>query len=52
VVALREDPRLREQEWGNYQDPAAMTRIFDERNTVGRFYYRFESGNYPFPFRN
>ncbi|KNC54241.1 phosphoglycerate-bisphosphoglycerate mutase family M protein [Thecamonas trahens ATCC 50062] len=41
---VREDPRLREQEWGNYQTPSALQAIQDERANVGRFYYRFPTG--------
>jgi broad specificity phosphatase PhoE len=39
-----EDPRLREQEWGNYQDPSIFSKIKEERKKVGRFYYRFPTG--------
>eukprot|EP00736_Rhodelphis_marinus_P009068 Rmarinus@m.1961 len=41
---LREDPRLREQEWGNYQNPDQMRQIEADRLSVGRFYYRFPEG--------
>eukprot|EP00993_Chasmostoma_nieuportense_P001787 NODE_2636_length_1130_cov_36.654038_g2514_i0.p1 GENE.NODE_2636_length_1130_cov_36.654038_g2514_i0~~NODE_2636_length_1130_cov_36.654038_g2514_i0.p1 ORF type:complete len:365 (+),score=103.57 NODE_2636_length_1130_cov_36.654038_g2514_i0:62-1096(+) len=41
---IREDSRLREQEWGNFQDPAAFQSIFEDRARVGRFYYRFPTG--------
>eukprot|EP00727_Mastigamoeba_balamuthi_P009954 m51a1_g5581 hypothetical protein (321) ;mRNA; r:628726-630018 len=41
---VREDPRLREQEWGNYQDPNLMARRMKERREVGSFYYRFPEG--------
>ena len=41
---VREDPRIREQEWGNLQDPTSMERILAERSHVGRFYYRFSDG--------
>lgn len=39
-----EEPRLREQEWGNYQDPKLMPTLFQEREKIGAFYYRFPSG--------
>lgn len=39
-----EEPRIREQEWGNFQDPTHMPNAFKERNLVGRFFYRFPSG--------
>ena len=41
---VREDPRIREQEWGNSQQPAAMADIMAERERVGRFFYRFQDG--------
>ena len=44
VVAHKEDPRLREQEWGNFQDPTQMEAIMDERRKTGAFYYRFPTG--------
>lgn len=44
VVCYREDPRLREQEWGNFQDPSHMTEIMEERRKTGAFYYRFPTG--------
>lgn len=41
---MREDPRCREQEWGNFQNSHSMGRILAEREVVGRFFYRFENG--------
>ena len=38
------DPRLREQEWGNFQNQEKMNTIFKERDKVGKFYYRFKEG--------
>ena len=43
-VALAQEPRLREQDFGNFQDPDAMDRVFAERQKFGRFYYRFPNG--------
>jgi len=43
-IELREDPRLREQEWGNFQQAEGMATIFQDRNNYSRFYYRFENG--------
>jgi len=40
----REDPRVREQDFGNFQDPEAMREAKDERRGFGEFYYRFEEG--------
>ena len=44
VLHVRTDPRIREQEWGNFQDPAKMPEIIAERRTIGSFYYRFPTG--------
>jgi len=41
---VREDPRIREQEWGNFQDPLKMKSVMNERRKVGSFYYRFPTG--------
>jgi len=42
--SVREDPRLREQDWGNLQDPEAIRRSMQERRAFGAFYYRFPNG--------
>lgn len=39
-----EDPRIREQEWGNYQDHTKLDNIMKKRSEVGKFYFRFETG--------
>ena len=44
ISAVFEDPRLREQEWGNYQDPLKMPHIMQQRREVGSFYFRFPNG--------
>ena len=44
VLCHREDPRLREQEWGNFQVPSKMADIMKERRRTGAFYYRFPTG--------
>lgn len=44
AVRSKVDPRLREQEWGNLQDPDQMERIVNERREIGQFYYRFNTG--------
>ena len=44
VLYYREDPRLREQEWGNFQNPELMDEIMKERRKIGAFYYRFPTG--------
>ena len=43
-VVYREDPRIREQDFGNFQDPARMAELKDERWKFGQFYYRFPDG--------
>ena len=44
MLCHREDPRLREQEWGNFQDPKQMKEIRKQRRETGAFYYRFPTG--------
>lgn len=44
VMFYREDPRLREQEWGNFQDSSHVPEIMEERRKIGAFYYRFATG--------
>ncbi len=44
VVRLREDPRISEQQFGNFQDVEQVTAAKKERSTFGRFYYRFPNG--------
>ncbi len=39
-----EDPRLREQEWGNLRNAEATDRLEEERNKFGTFHYRFPDG--------
>jgi broad specificity phosphatase PhoE len=40
----KEDPMLREQEWGHFRDLKANIQIDDERNKFGTFYYRIKDG--------
>lgn len=44
ILSVREDPRLTEQQFGNLQDPNDMKKFKKDRNTFGRFYYRFPNG--------
>ena len=44
VSGVREEPQLREQDFGNYQDGARITREKAERESYGRFFYRFPNG--------
>jgi broad specificity phosphatase PhoE len=40
----KEDPRLREQEWGHLRDMTIAEKIEDERDSYGHFYYRLPDG--------
>lgn len=44
VTHVREEPRLREQDWGNYQDKTHIRAQKAERDRFGHFYYRLERG--------
>lgn len=44
TVQLSSEPRLREQDFGNFQDSEAMDSTLKERQKFGRFYYRFPNG--------
>ena len=44
VRRIREEPRLREQDWGNLQDLASQQRQKRERDEFGHFFYRLASG--------
>ena len=39
-----QEPRLREQDWGNLQDPREQDRQVAERNDYGHFFYRLSHG--------
>lgn len=43
-IIYKEDPRLREQEWGNYQEDHLSKKIDEERNKFGSFFYRMPYG--------
>lgn len=43
-ISVQEDPRIREQEWGNFQDENEKEKIIEERKKCGRFFYRFPTG--------
>lgn len=43
-IRYYEDPRLREQEWGNYQDEKKLREIAREREKFGTFFYRLPDG--------
>jgi broad specificity phosphatase PhoE len=44
VREVRLEPRLREQDWGNYQRAECMRTAKLERGLFGRFFYRFPNG--------
>lgn len=44
VREVRLEPRLREQDWGNYQRADCMRTAKQERGLFGRFFYRFPNG--------
>ena len=39
-----EDPRIREQDFGNFQDPERTIKFKEERKRFGSFFYRFPDG--------
>ena len=43
-ISWHEDPRIREQDFGNYQDPTLIQQCKKERDKFGVFYYRFPRG--------
>ncbi|ONK80512.1 uncharacterized protein A4U43_C01F18620 [Asparagus officinalis] len=44
IVGVREEPRLREQDFGNFQDREKMRVEKETRLRYGRFFYRFPNG--------
>jgi broad specificity phosphatase PhoE len=44
TVEISSEPRLREQDFGNFQNYTQMEEVFRERQKFGRFYYRFPNG--------
>jgi len=44
LVQAREEPRLREQDWGNWQDLEDIQRQRKARDAYGHFFYRFAMG--------
>ncbi|MEU5050549.1 histidine phosphatase family protein [Streptomyces sp. NPDC021096] len=43
-IRVREEPRLREQDWGNWQEREDVRRQKAYRDTYGHFFYRFAQG--------
>lgn len=44
VERVIEEPRLREQDWANFQNPAEILDQKELRNAYGHFFYRFREG--------
>ncbi|KAI3453743.1 hypothetical protein Pfo_010406 [Paulownia fortunei] len=44
IAGVREEPRLREQDFGNFQDQEQMKIQKAARKLYGRFFYRFPNG--------
>ena len=44
LAGVREEPQLREQDFGNFQDLKAKQQEKRERQSFGRFFYRFPDG--------
>ncbi|TVU04316.1 hypothetical protein EJB05_50108, partial [Eragrostis curvula] len=44
IAGVREEPRLREQDFGNFQDREKMRVEKETRLRYGRFFYRFPNG--------
>eukprot|EP00511_Aplanochytrium_stocchinoi_P004826 CAMPEP_0204831938 /NCGR_PEP_ID=MMETSP1346-20131115/12195_1 /ASSEMBLY_ACC=CAM_ASM_000771 /TAXON_ID=215587 /ORGANISM="Aplanochytrium stocchinoi, Strain GSBS06" /LENGTH=337 /DNA_ID=CAMNT_0051963401 /DNA_START=83 /DNA_END=1096 /DNA_ORIENTATION=- len=44
ILLLQEEARIREQDFGNFQDSTRMLHCKQERLKFGRFFYRFPSG--------
>ncbi|MFO0552412.1 MAG: histidine phosphatase family protein [Polyangiaceae bacterium] len=44
VDRVVEEPRLREQDWGNFQNGATIVAQKEERNRFGHFFYRLADG--------
>lgn len=44
IAGVREEPRLREQDFGNFQDKDQMKIEKEVRARYGRFFYRFPNG--------
>eukprot|EP00475_Leptophrys_vorax_P035719 TRINITY_DN5920_c0_g1_i2.p1 TRINITY_DN5920_c0_g1~~TRINITY_DN5920_c0_g1_i2.p1 ORF type:complete len:210 (+),score=51.79 TRINITY_DN5920_c0_g1_i2:1309-1938(+) len=43
-VSVREEPRIREQDWGNFQNPEIIQQLQKHRKKFGIFYFRFPEG--------
>lgn len=46
-IPWSEEPRIREQDFGNFQDPSKIRECKAQRRRFGSFFYRFPSGESP-----
>ncbi|MFD6325200.1 histidine phosphatase family protein [Streptomyces sp. NPDC058442] len=44
LIRVREEPRLREQDWGNWQDQKDVRLQKERRDAYGHFFFRFAQG--------
>ncbi len=44
IIGIREEPRIVEQQFGNFQDYDGVKRAKIDRSNFGRFFYRFPNG--------
>jgi broad specificity phosphatase PhoE len=44
IVAMVEDPRIREQDWGHMRHPDESDAFVEERKEFGTFFYRMKDG--------
>ena len=44
VIGMREEPRIAEQQFGNFQNPKKVRTAKSERRMFGRFFFRFPNG--------
>lgn len=44
LIGVREECRVREQDFGNFQDAQKMRQLKEIRNQFGRFFFRFPEG--------
>ncbi|CAL9730314.1 broad-range acid phosphatase Det1p [Monosporozyma unispora] len=41
---VKDEPRLREQDFGNFQEVSSMKDVLEKRKTYGHFFFRFPQG--------
>ncbi|CCH62861.1 hypothetical protein TBLA_0I02030 [Henningerozyma blattae CBS 6284] len=41
---VKDDPRIREQDFGNFQEITSMQDVMEKRQTYGHFFFRFPQG--------